>query len=81
MFCLNLCIYGNQDLGFNAKGKLDRFEKIKAEALGEVKGDCSSDEDDESRKEDESLDDTQSVDSLVMDATTDPVELQRQLKE
>ena len=58
---------------------MDAFERIKAEALGEVEED-SGDEDDEDHDvfNDEASADTLSV---MMADTSDPEELKRQLKE
>ena len=58
---------------------MDAFERIKAEALGEVEED-SGDEDDEDHDvfNDEASADTLSV---MMADTSDPGELKRQLKE
>jgi len=63
------------DLGSNAKGKMDAFERVKEEALGAV--------DEDSEGDGESLDafDEASVDNLTLADISDPEELKRQLKE
>jgi hypothetical protein len=66
-----------QDLGSNAKGKMDAFERIKQEAEA-LEG--LEEESDEDNEEYDVFDDA-SAESLALADTSDPEELKRQLKE